>query len=133
PHYNLAERAEFERDLEPVCRDAGLGVIPYYSLASGFLTGKYRSEADVAGKARGQRVKKYLNERGLRILSALDEVAARYSSTPARVAIAWLLGRPVVTAPIASATSIEQLHDLIAGPQLELDRAATDRLDAASA
>jgi aryl-alcohol dehydrogenase-like predicted oxidoreductase len=133
PNYSLAERAEFERDLEPVCHEAGLGVIPYYSLASGFLTGKYRSEADVAGKTRGQGVKKYLNERGLCILSALDEVAARYSSTPARAAIAWLLTRPVVTAPIASATSVEQFHELIAGTQLELDRAAIDRLDAASA
>jgi aryl-alcohol dehydrogenase-like predicted oxidoreductase len=133
PHYNLAERAEFERDLEPICRDAGLGVIPYYSLASGFLTGKYRSEADVAGKARGQGVRKYLNEQGSRILAALDEVAGRYSSTPARVAIAWLLTRPVVTAPIASATSLEQLNDLIAGTRLELDEAAIGLLDAASA
>ena len=133
PHYNLAERAEFERDLEPVCREAGLGVIPYYSLASGFLTGKYRTEADATGKARGQGVKKYLNERGLGLLSALDEIAARYSSTPTRVAIAWLLSRPVVTAPIASATSVEQLHDLIAGTQLDLDRAAIERLDQASA
>lgn len=133
PHYNLAERADFERDLEPVCREANLGVIPYYSLASGFLTGKYRSEEDAAGKARGVGVKKYLNDRGLLILSALDEVAARYSTTPARLAIAWLLARPVVTAPIASATSVEQLHDLIAGTQLQLDSAAMDRLDTASA
>ncbi len=133
PHYNLAERADFERDLEPVCRASSLGVIPYYSLASGFLTGKYRSEDDAAGKARSAGVKKYLNDRGFRILSALDEVSARYSSTPARVAIAWLLTRPVVTAPIASATSVEQFHDLIAGTQLELDQAAIDRLDSASA
>jgi aryl-alcohol dehydrogenase-like predicted oxidoreductase len=132
PHYNLAERAEFERDLEPVCREAGLGVIPYFSLASGFLTGKYRSEADLAGRARGQGVKKYLDDRGFRILAALDEVAGRYSSTPARVAIAWLLTRPVVTAPIASATSLEQLDDLIAATQLELDKDAIARLDAAS-
>ncbi len=133
PHYNLAERADFERDLEPVCREANLGVIPYYSLASGFLTGKYRSEEDAASKARGAGVKKYLNDRGLRILSALDEVAARYSTTPGRLAIAWLLAHPVVTAPIASATSVEQLHDLIAGTQLQLDSAAMDRLDTASA
>ncbi len=132
PHYNLAERAEFERDLEPICREAGLGVIPYYSLAGGFLTGKYRSEADLAKSARGQGVKKYLNERGFRILAALDEVAGRYSSTPARVAIAWLLARPVVTAPIASATSLEQLDDLVAATRLELDEGAIAALDAAS-
>ncbi len=133
PHYNLAERSEFERDLEPVCRASGLGVIPYYSLASGFLTGKYRSEDDAAGKARSAGVKKYLNDRGFRILSALDEVSARFSSTPARVAIAWLLTRSVVTAPIASATTIEQFHELIAGTQLELDQDAIDCLDTASA
>jgi aryl-alcohol dehydrogenase-like predicted oxidoreductase len=133
PHYNLAERAGFERELEPICRETGLGVIPYYSLASGFLTGKYRSEADLASSARGQGVKKYLNDRGDRILAALDEVAARYASTPARVAVAWLLTRPVVTAPIASATSLEQLDDLIAGTRLEMDEAAIGLLNAASA
>src|SRR5262249_10251842 len=90
PHYNLIERAGFEQGLEPICRESGIGVIPYYSLASGFLTGKYRSEADLAKSARGRSVKKYLNDRGARILAALDEVAARYASTPARVAIAWL-------------------------------------------
>jgi aryl-alcohol dehydrogenase-like predicted oxidoreductase len=133
PHYNLIERAGFETGLEPICREVGLGVIPYYSLASGFLTGKYRSEADLARSARGQGVKKYLNERGSRVLSALDEVAARTSSTPARVAIAWLLTRPGVTAPIASATSLDQLDDLIEATRLELDRPAIERLDQASA
>ena len=116
-----------------VCREAGLGVIPYYSLASGFLTGKYRSEADLAKSARGQGVKKYLNDRGFRILAALDEVAARYASTPARVAIAWLLARPSVTAPIASATSVEQLDDLIEATRLKLDGPAVELLNAASA
>jgi aryl-alcohol dehydrogenase-like predicted oxidoreductase len=133
PHYNLFERARFEADLEKVCRDSGLGVIPYYSLASGFLTGKYRSEADLGQKARAASVKKYLNDRGFRILKALDEVAARYQTNPTRVAIAWLAARPTVTAPIASATSVEQLHDLIDGAQLELDAAAIRLLDAASA
>ena len=133
PHYNLCERAGFEEALEPLCREAGLGVIPYYSLASGFLTGKYRSEADLAKSARGQGVKKYLNDRGLRILAALDEVAGRYASTPARVAIAWLLARPGVTAPIASATSVEQLDDLIEATRLELDGPAVELLDEASA
>lgn len=133
PHYNLVERADFERDLAPVCREAGLGVIPYYSLASGYLTGKYRSEADLGRSARGQGVKKYLNERGLRVLDALDEVAGRYGSTPARVALAWLASRPTVTAPIASATSVEQLADLIESTRLTLDDAAIRRLDEASA
>jgi aryl-alcohol dehydrogenase-like predicted oxidoreductase len=132
PHYNLAERAGYERELEPLCREAGIGVIPYYSLASGFLTGKYRSEADLSKSARGQGVKKYLNERGFRILAALDEVAGRYASTPARVAIAWLLARPTVTAPIASATSVEQLGELIAATGLELDAEAMGVLDRAS-
>lgn len=132
PEYNLCERAGFEKTLEPVCREAGLGVIPYYSLASGFLTGKYRSESDLAQSARGQGVKKYLNDRGLKILAALDEVAARYSSTPARVAIAWLLAQPIVSAPIASATKVEQLDDLIEATRLELDRPAIELLNQAS-
>ncbi len=133
PHYNLVEREGFERELEPVCREAGLAVIPYYSLASGFLTGKYRSEADLGQSARGQNVKKYLNDRGMRILGALDEVALGLGSTPARVAIAWLLTRPVVTAPIASATSVEQLGDLIEATRLVLDPPAIERLERASA
>jgi len=132
PHYNLVERSIFEDELDPLCRSAGLAVIPYYSLASGFLTGKYRSEADLAQSPRGQSVKKYLNERGLRILAALDEVAARHSSTPARVALAWLAARSVVTAPIASATSVDQLDDLIASTRLALDPADVEILDRAS-
>jgi len=132
PQYNLCERSGFEQTLGPLCREAGLGVLPYYSLASGFLTGKYRSEADLAGSARGQGVKKYLNDRGFRILGALDEVAARHDSTPARVAVAWLISRPVVTAPIASATSLEQLDDLIEATRLELDADAVRHLDDAS-
>jgi aryl-alcohol dehydrogenase-like predicted oxidoreductase len=133
PHYNLCERTGFEAGLEPLCREACLGVIPYYSLASGFLTGKYRSEADLAQSARGQGVKKYLNDRGLRILAALDEVAGRYASTPACVALAWLMGRPSVTAPIASATSVKQLDELIGAAQLELGEAADILLNGASA
>jgi aryl-alcohol dehydrogenase-like predicted oxidoreductase len=133
PHYNLCERERFEPDLEQVCRDTGLGVIPYYSLASGFLTGKYRSEADLAKSARGQAVKKYLNERGFRILKALDTVAARYHANPTRVAIAWLAARPSVTAPIASATRVDQLNDLIEGARLELDAPAIELLNDASA
>lgn len=132
PHYNLCEREPYENDLEPLCLQAGLAVIPYFSLASGFLTGKYRSESDLSKSLRGERVKKYLNDRGFRILQALDQVAERYGSTPARVALAWLLARPSVTAPIASATNLEQLDDLIAATRLDLDRPAVELLNRAS-
>lgn len=133
PQYNLCERAGFEESLEPLCRERGIGVIPYYSLASGFLTGKYRSDADLAKSARGKSVSNYLNERGFRILAALDEVASRYASTPARVAIAWLLSRPTVTAPIASATSVGQFDDLAEAVRLNLDHSAVELLNNASA
>jgi aryl-alcohol dehydrogenase-like predicted oxidoreductase len=133
PHYNLCERARFEEQLEPLCREEGLGVIPYFSLASGFLTGKYRAEADLAQSPRGQAVRKYLNDRGLQVLGALDQVAQRYESTPARVAIAWLLARPSVTAPIASATNLSQLRDLTEATRLNLDDQAIDLLNRASA
>jgi aryl-alcohol dehydrogenase-like predicted oxidoreductase len=133
PQYNLCERAGFEEKLGPLCLEAGVGVIPYYSLASGFLTGKYRSEADLSKSPRGQSAKKYLNDRGFRILEALDDVARSLGSTSAQVAVAWLLTRPVVTAPIASATSLEQLDDLIEATRLELDGPSIVRLDQASA
>lgn len=133
PHYNLMEREIFEKELEPVCLENQLGVINYWSLAAGFLTGKYRSEADLNKSPRGAGVKKYLNEKGLRILAALDEVSARYHSTPATVAIAWLIARPSVTAPIASATSIAQLDSLVAATRLSLDAEAIRQLDDASA
>jgi aryl-alcohol dehydrogenase-like predicted oxidoreductase len=123
PGYNLYERAGFEAELEPLCVREGLAVIPYFSLAAGFLTGKYRSEADLSKSARGTKVKNYLNERGFRILAALDRVAARYKSTPGKVALARLLARPSITAPIASATSVEQLRDLLGATALELDAA----------
>ena len=108
-------------------------MIPYFSLASGFLTGKYRSEADLATSKRGQFVKKYLNDRGFRILRALDEVAQALHSTPAKISLAWLMARPGITAPIASATSLEQLNDLIGATEIKLDRAAIERLNNASA
>lgn len=133
PNYNLYDRAEYETDMEPVCLEHSVGVISYYSLASGFLTGKYRSEADLAKSPRGKGVQAYLNERGFRILQALDEVAAAYHSTPAQVALAWLIARPSITAPIASATSLEQLDDLVAAAHLQLDQAAIEQLDQASA
>lgn len=135
PHYNLMERDRFENDLEPLCLKENIGVIPYYSLASGFLTGKYRSEADLDKSVRGKHVKHhhYLNERGARVLKALDEVAARTSSNPARVAIAWLIARPGITAPIASATNLDQLNDLIEATRLKLDDEAIALLNEASA
>ncbi len=133
PNYNLYDRADYESKLEAVCRENGLGVISYFSLASGFLTGKYRSEADLAASKRGQIVKKYLNDRGFRILRALDELAPALHSTPARISLAWLMARPSITAPIASATSLEQLNDLIGATELALDRASIERLNQASA
>jgi aryl-alcohol dehydrogenase-like predicted oxidoreductase len=133
PLYNLYDRAEYEASLEPLCQEEGLGVISYFSLASGFLTGKYRSESDLSKSARGRIVKKYLNDCGLRILNALDQVASQYNSTPARVSIAWLIARPSITAPIASATSLEQLNDLIEATRLELDQTSIELLNQASA
>lgn len=133
PHYNLCERAGYEAELEPLCLREGIGVIPYYSLASGFLTGKYRSESDLSKSPRGGGAKKYLNDKGLRILKALDEVSADLRSKPGIVALAWLIARPSITAPIASATSMAQLEDLVAATRLKLDAAAIKKLDAASA
>jgi aryl-alcohol dehydrogenase-like predicted oxidoreductase len=133
PNYNLYERAGYEKDLEPVCLKEGIGVIPYFALASGFLTGKYRSENDLAKGPRGQMVKKYLDERGFRILAALDQVAEKLHSTPGKVAIAWLIARPSITAPIASATSVEQLDDLVDAANLTLDAASIEALNQASA
>ena len=134
PLYNLCDRAVFEDALEPLCLERGVGVINFYALAAGFLTGKYRSEADVSKSARGATtVKKYLNRRGLRILAALDEAAKRYDATPGQVAIAWQMARPAITAPIASATSIVQLDELMAATRLQLDADAIGSLDDASA
>lgn len=133
PRYNLYDRAEYETLLEPVCIEKGLGVITYSSLASGFLTGKYRSGNDLSKSIRGQGMKLYLNDRGFRILDALDRAAEQYNATPAGVSLAWLMARPGITAPIASATSVEQLNDLIEGTRLTLNRATIDALDKASA
>jgi aryl-alcohol dehydrogenase-like predicted oxidoreductase len=133
PHYNLYERAEFEAELAPLCVRENIGVIPYFSLASGFLAGKYRSEADLAKSARGTFVKKYLNERGFQILGALDQVAKTHSSTPTGVALAWLLAQPSVTAPIASATNLDQLHELISAADLKLDHESLEKLNHVSA
>lgn len=133
PNYNLYDRAGYEDTLEPVCRTNGLGVISYFSLASGFLTGKYRSETDLSKSARGGGVKKYLNPRGFRILAALDRVADQHRSTPATIALAWLIARPGIAAPIASATSLKQLEGLAAAARIELDAASIELLNQASA
>jgi aryl-alcohol dehydrogenase-like predicted oxidoreductase len=132
PLYNLSDRAAFEKELQGLCVKENVGVIPYYGLAAGFLTGKYRSAADFGKSARGGGMKKYLNERGLRILKALDGVSARLKATPARIALAWLIARPGITAPIASATNLDQMEDLIASASLRLDADAIKALDAAS-
>jgi aryl-alcohol dehydrogenase-like predicted oxidoreductase len=133
PGYNLYDRQGYEAELEPLCREQGLGVITYFSLARGFLTGKYRSERDLGQSPRGAGIAPYLDARGHRILAALDEVAAETHATPAQVALAWLIARPGITAPIASATSLKQLDDLIAATRLRLTPDAIARLDAASA
>jgi aryl-alcohol dehydrogenase-like predicted oxidoreductase len=133
PEYNLYERSAYEAELEPLCRANQLGAIPYYSLASGFLTGKYRSDRDFGKSARGKGMTHYLNERGHRILKALDEVAAQQQATPAQVALAWLMARPGVTAPIASATSLMQLDELVGATRLTLSASSISRLDHSSA
>lgn len=133
PRYNLYDRHDFENELEPVCRENTVGVITYFSLASGFLSGKYRSEKDIGQSVRGPRMTNYLNERGFRILSALDSISKELSATPTQVAIAWLLAQPTVTAPIASATTTKQLEDLVGGTALELSQESLRTLEQASA
>nr|WP_249798616.1 aldo/keto reductase [Caballeronia zhejiangensis] len=133
PEYNLYDREGYETGLEPVAEQHKIAVVPYYALASGFLSGKYRSKADTQHKARGSRVEKYLTPRGLEILDALDEVAKRNDTTPATVALAWMIARPSVTAPIASATSVAQLESLAAATRLQLAADDIHLLDEASA
>ncbi|MDF1485987.1 aldo/keto reductase [Ramlibacter sp. H39-3-26] len=134
PLYNLYDRAEYETTLEPVVRAHGIGVINFYALAAGFLTGKYRSAEDAGKSARGaSTTQTYLNPRGLRILAELDEIADRYAATPGQVALAWQMARPSITAPIASATSLAQLEELVAATRLLLDAEAIEQLDQASA
>ncbi|MEZ5818689.1 MAG: aldo/keto reductase [Hyphomicrobiaceae bacterium] len=133
PLYSLVERNEYEGPLQDLCVKEGIGVIPYYSLASGFLTGKYRSEADLAGKARGAGAGKYLNAKGLGVLRALDDAARKLGATQAQVALAWLLAQPGVAAPIASATNETQLADILKSVTLKLDAESLTALTAASA
>jgi aryl-alcohol dehydrogenase-like predicted oxidoreductase len=133
PGYNLYDRADYESSLEKTCIDNGLGVIPYFSLAAGFLTGKYRSKADLEGSQRGGMVKSKLDDRGMKILDALDHVAGDLSATPTQVALAWLIARPSITAPIVSATSLEQWADIAKSVQLDLTDEAMEILESASA
>jgi aryl-alcohol dehydrogenase-like predicted oxidoreductase len=134
PEYNLVSRAGYEKELEPLIQRENIGVISYYALASGFLSGKYRSAADLAkSAARGGAVTKFLNPHGLQILAALDAVAAAQHATPAQVALAWLIARPGLTAPIVSATSVEQLRELLGATTLQLNHNEIAQLDLASA
>ncbi len=133
PHYNLVEREEYERTLAPVAAEYSLDVVPYFSLASGFLTGKYSSVKDAEGKSRGGQVSKYFNERGEAVLKALADVAQQTGAKEASVALAWLLSRPNLLAPIASATSVEQMDDLFAAVDLELTPDQLSHLSRASA
>jgi aryl-alcohol dehydrogenase-like predicted oxidoreductase len=133
PHYNLMQRQEFESDLLTAVEKYNLGVIPYFSLAAGFLTGKYRSKEDAANAARGGMVGKYLNDHGFSVVAALDEIAKQLDATPARVALAWLIAQPGVTSAIASATNDKQLDELIAATSLKLDAGAIKALNDVSA
>jgi len=133
PEYNLVARRNYEANVAPLAEAEGLGVLPYFGLASGFLTGKYRTPADLEGRPRGRSVAKYLNDDGLRVISALETVAAAREAAIATVALAWLLAKPTVTAPLASATRVEQLAELMAAPGLELTADEVERLDEASA
>lgn len=132
PHYNLVERSRFENDYAPIAETYGLSVFPYWSLAAGFLTGKYRTEADFDNTARGGGIKKYFDDKGKRVLKALDMVAEKYDTKQATVALAWLLAKPLVTAPIVSATSASQLETLFAAPKLPLDAEDIGLLNEAS-
>lgn len=135
PHYNLLERPLFEGALEEECLRQEIGVIPYYPLAAGFLTGKYRSDDDFAKSPRGasQTVRKYVNDRGSRVLEALDAAARKHNANSTQVALAWLMQRKAITAPIVSATSLDQLKDLIAAPKIKLDPESVAAIDKASA
>jgi aryl-alcohol dehydrogenase-like predicted oxidoreductase len=133
PHYHLANRSFFEGPLRDLCVAEEIGVISFYALAGGFLTGKYRSEKDLEGRARARTVSHYLDPRGLDIISELDRIAVRLDATPAQVAIAWVMAQKGVTAPIASATNAAQLAEILRAAEITLDRAALDRLDRVSA
>ena len=133
PLYSLVERTEYEGELENLCAKENVGVISYFSLASGFLTGKYRSDLDIENRTRGPHVQKYMNEDGFRVVKALQEVAEKHNAKPGQTALAWLLARPSVTAPIASATNLDQLKELVSAAELRLDAEDTTKIDQASA
>lgn len=133
PEYNLFDRQQYETVFEPFIREQNIGVISYFSLASGFLSGKYRSAADLEGSNRAGLVKKYLTERGFNILNALDDVAAQYGATPSAIALAWLIARPGITAPIVSTTNVAQLNELTKAATLQLSNEAIETLNTASA
>lgn len=132
PHYNLMEREGFEQNYAPLAEQFDLSVFPYWSLAAGFLTGKYRTEADLAKSARGEGVRKYLNDKGLEVLKTLDQVSAKHNTTQGTVSLAWLLSNPLITAPIVSATSASQLETVFNAPKLVLDQEDIDLLNNAS-
>ena len=132
PHYNLMEREGFEQNYAPLAEQFDLSVFPYWSLAAGFLTGKYRTEADLAKSARGEGVRKYLNDKGLEVLKAVDQVSAKHNTTQGTVSLAWLLSNPLITAPIVSATSASQLETVFNAPKLVLDQEDIDLLNNAS-
>ncbi len=133
PLYNVHDREGFEAELQGLCLDEGIGVIPFYALAAGFLTGKYKTDADVAGSARGFRAKTYMTERGFRIVAALEAVAERLHATPGQVAVAWVMTRPAIAAPIASGRTVEQVRELVAATRLVLDTESLHTLETASA
>ena len=131
PLYNLYDREVFEGELQDLAVAEEIGILPYFSLAAGFLSGKYRSEADFGKSPRGARMEKYLNPKGFRILAALDQVSKANDATPAEVSLAWLVAQPGVSAPIASATSVEQVKSLAKGVRLKLSDADIETLTAA--
>ncbi|MEW9805622.1 aldo/keto reductase [Mesorhizobium sp. ZMM04-5] len=133
PEYNLYDRSSYDGPLRDLCMREGIGVITYFSLAKGFLSGKYRSAADLGKSPRGEGVAHYLDDRGMRILAALDAVGARHGAKPAEVALAWVIARPGVTAPIASATTVEQTDSLVRAAALALSAGDIEVLDRASA
>jgi aryl-alcohol dehydrogenase-like predicted oxidoreductase len=133
PNYNLANRSLFEGPSQALCVAEHIGVIPYYSLAAGFLTGKYRKAEDLAGRARARTAGQFVNERGLNLLAVIDEIAAAHKATPAQISLAWLIAQPAVTAPIDSATSLAQLDEILDSAAIALDKETLARLDKASA
>jgi len=133
PEYNLHDRAQFESDYQPIAMEYGLAVIPFFGLAKGFLSGKYRKVADIEGRPRADGLRRYFEgDRGMRILAALDAVSKRLDATPAQVSIAWIMAQPTIAAPIVSATSVRQLDEIAGAARLKLDREALAELDKAS-